>query len=220
MKHNVFVLLYTLHKPTDLYAHFPNATKINKPKGINTEGEKKNKREKRLWKERGNSLCIPPNPPLTSFCIPSPMSRTLVQLTPKAAFSISPTTIKRMILPLWIPRHSENQNLFFFSFVFVILDLKSAKYHLSVHLLGFCCTVDFDSVLLRRNRKGRRAFLLMFLKPVVKTVRTVITEVDFFFLKANIWLQYNCSLAHRVVLMNVSILKVPIHSMSHSVVCL
>lgn len=63
MKHNVFALLYTLHKPTDLYAHFPNATKINKPKGINTEGEKKNKREKRLWKERGNSLCIPPNPP-------------------------------------------------------------------------------------------------------------------------------------------------------------
>lgn len=212
MKHNVFVLLYTLHKPTDLYAHFPNATKINKPKGINTEGEKKNKREKRLWKERGNSLCIPPNPSLTSFCIPSPMSRTLVQLTPKTAFSISHTTIKRMILPLWSPRVIQKTRICFSFLLFLsYFDLKSAKYHLSVHLLHFCCTVDFDSVLLRRNRKGRRAFLLMFLKRVVKTVRTIITEVDFCFLKANIWLQYNCSLARRVVLMNVSILKVVIY---------
>lgn len=184
MKHNVFVLLYTLHKPTDLYAHFPNATKINKPKGINTEGEKKNKREKRLWKERGNSLCIPPNPPLTSFCIPSLMSRTLVQLTPKTAFGISPTTIKRMILPLWSPHILQKTRICFSLLLFLsYFDLKSAKYHLSVHLLDFCCTVDFDSVLLRRNRKGRRAFLLMFLKRVVKKVRTVITEVDSFFLK-------------------------------------
>lgn len=157
MKHNVFVLLYTLHKPTDLYAHFPNATKINKPKGINTEGEKKNKREKRLWKERGNSLCIPPNPPLTSFCIPSPMSRTLVQLTPKAAFSISPTTIKRMILPLWIPRHSENQNLFFFSFVFVILWLKISKVPPFCSPAGFLLYNRFWFSVVKEKQKGEKS---------------------------------------------------------------